>query len=92
MGPCLAVVGSTPCEIFEAYVMQILAPALRPGQVVMIDNLAVHKSARAGELLGGQGCELLFLPPHSPDSNLIEEAFSKMKDLLRQTGPGRAGP
>jgi transposase len=51
-----------------------------------MDNLAVHKSARARELVEARGCELLFLPPHSPDLNPIEGAFSKMKSLLRRIG------
>ncbi len=65
---------------------QILTPTLRAGQVVAMDNLAVHKSAQARELVEAQGRELLFLPPYSPDLNPIEEAFSKMKGLLRRIG------
>ena len=86
MGPSLAIGGTTTREVFEAYVEQILAPTLRAGQVVAMDNLAVHKSARARELVEAQGRELLFLPPYSPDLNPIEEAFSKMKGLLRRIG------
>ncbi len=86
MGPSLAIEGTTTREVFEAYVEQVLAPTLQPGQVVVMDNLAVHKSARARELVEAQGCELLFLPPNSPDLNPIEEAFSKIKSLLRRIG------
>ncbi len=86
MGPCLAVVGSTTAAVFEAYVGQALAPALRPGQVVVLDNLGAHKGERARELIEERGCELLFLPPYSPDLNPIEEAFSKVKGLLRRAG------
>ena len=86
MGPCAAVVGSTKAEVFEAYVEQVLAPALRPGQIVVLDNLAAHKGERARELVEEQGCEMLFLPPYSPDLNPIEEAFSKVKELLRGAG------
>ncbi len=86
MGPCLAVVGSTTAAVFEAYVGQVLAPALRPGQVVVLDNLGAHKGERVRELIEKRGCELLFLPPYSPDLNPIEEAFSKIKGLLRRAG------
>ena len=86
MGPCLAVVGSTTAAVFEAYVGRFLAPALRPGQVVVLDNLGAHKGERVRELIEERGCELLFLPPYSPDLNPIEEAFSKVKGLLRRAG------
>jgi transposase len=84
MGPCAAVVGSTTKEVFEAYVGQVLAPSLRPGQVVVLDNLGAHKSERARRLVEERGAELLFLPPYSPDFSPIEEAFSKLKTLLRR--------
>ncbi len=84
MGPCLAVVGGTTKEVFEAYVERVLAPALRPGQVVVMDNLAAHKGEEVRELIEERGCELLFLPAYSPDYNPIEEAFSKIKALLRK--------
>jgi transposase len=80
----LAVVGGTTREVFEAYVERVLAPALRPGQVVVMDNLAAHKGERVRELIEGRGCELLYLPPYSPDLNPIEEAFAKVKGLLRR--------
>jgi transposase len=86
MGPCVAVVGSTTAAVFEAYVERALAPALRPGQVVVMDNLGAHKGERVRELIQGRGCELLFLPPYSPDLNPIEEAFSKVKARLRRAG------
>ncbi len=70
--------------VFEAYVERVLAPSsLRPGQVVVMDNLSAHKGEEVRELIEGQGCEVLFLPPYSPDLNPIEEAFSKIKGLLR---------
>ncbi len=84
MGPCLAVVGGTTKEVFEAYIKQVLGPTLRTGQVVVADNLAAHKGEEVRELVEAQGCELLFLPPYSPDYNPIEEAFSKIKGLLRK--------
>jgi transposase len=84
MGPSIAVVGSTTREVFEAYVERILVPTLRPGQkIVVMDNLAVHKGERVRKLIEAQeGCELLYLPPYSPDFNPIEEAFSKVKGSL----------
>ena len=84
MGSCLAVVGSTTKAVFEAYLERVLAPTLRPGQVVVMDNLASHKGEKVRELIEGRGCELLYLPPYSPDFNPIEEAFSKVKALVRK--------
>ena len=81
LGPCLAVEGSTTREVFEAYLEHVLAPSLRPGQVVVMDNLSAHKGERVRELIEGRGCNLLYLPPYSPDYNPIEEAFSKIKAL-----------
>jgi len=83
MGPCAAVVASTTGSVFAAYIEQVLAPALRPGQVVVLDNLAAHKGERIRQLVEARGCELLFLPAYSPDFSPIEEAFSKVKALLR---------
>ena len=85
LGPCLAVVGSTTKAVFEAYVERVLAPSLSPGRVVVMDNLASHRGERVRELVEGRGCELLFLPPYSPDFSPIEEAFSKVKALLRRS-------
>jgi len=59
---------------------------LRPGQIVVMDNLSAHKGGRVRELVEERGCELLFLPPYSPDLNPIEEAFAKLKTLLRRAG------
>ena len=84
MGPWLAVVGSTTKAVFEAYVERVLLPSLLPGQVVVMDNLAAHKGERVRELIEGRGCSLVFLPPYSPDFSPIEEAFSKVKALLRK--------
>jgi transposase len=86
MGPSLAVEGATTKVVFEAYVERILAPALSPGQIVVMDNLSSHKGSRVRELIEGRGCELLYLPPYSPDLNPIEEAFAKLKALLRKAG------
>ena len=84
MGPSMAVVGSTTKAVFEAYVQRVLAPSLRPGQVVVMDNLGAHRGERVRALIEARGCELLFLPPYSPDFSPIEEAFSKLKALLRK--------
>jgi transposase len=84
MGPCLAVTGSTTAVVFEAYMERVLCPSLRSGQVVVMDNLAAHKTGRIKELIEQQDCELLYLPPYSPDFNPIEEAFSKVKRVLRK--------
>ncbi len=84
MGPSLAVEGSTTAAVFEAYVERILAPTLRRGQVVVMDNLSAHKGERVKELIERRGCELMYLPPYSPDLNPIEEAFSKIKGLIRK--------
>jgi transposase len=84
MGPSLAVEGATNREVFEAYIERTLSPKLRPGQVVVMDNLTAHKGERVRELIEGQGCALLYLPPYSPDFNPIEEAFAKIKGVLRK--------
>jgi transposase len=86
MGPSMAVEGATTKEVFEAYVEHFLAPALRPGQVVVMDNLGAHRPRRVRELIEDEGCELLYLPSYSPDLNPIEEAFSKVKHILRKIG------
>jgi transposase len=84
MGSSLAVEGATNSDVFETYVERVLAPTLRKGQVVVMDNLSAHKGERIRELIEKRGCELLYLPPYSPDFNPIEEAFSKIKGLLRK--------
>jgi transposase len=86
MGPSLVVEGATTKAVFETYVERVLAPALSPGRIVVMDNLASHKGSRIRELIEGRGCELMYLPPYSPDLNPIEEAFSKLKALLRKAG------
>lgn len=84
MGPSLTVEGATTSAVFEAYVDQVLAPTLRKGQVVVMDNLSAHKGERIRELIEERGCELIYLPSYSPDFNPIEEAFSKIKGLVRK--------
>ena len=80
----MAVVGATTKAVFETYVERVLTPSLSPGSVVVLDNLGAHRGDRVRELLEARGCKLLFLPPYSPDFSPIEEAFSKLKGLLRK--------
>ena len=82
----MSVEGATDGTAFETYVKHFLAPTLKAGQVVVMDNLQVHKSTRVRELIEGAGAEVLFLPPYSPDFSPIEEAFSKVKGILRWVG------
>jgi len=84
LGPCLAVEGSTTREVFETYLEHVLAPTLEPGQNVVMNNLSAHKGGTVKEIIEGRGCELLYLPPCSPDFNPIEQAFSKVKELIRK--------
>jgi transposase len=84
MGASLAVQGSTTREVFEAYVDKVLAPALKRGQIVLMDNLSSYKGEPRRRLIEERGCELLYLPPYSPNLSPIEEAFSKIKRFLRQ--------
>jgi transposase len=84
MGPSLTVEGATTALVFEAYVEQVLMPSLCPGQVVVMDNLGAHRPKRVRELIEGRGCELVYLPAYSPDYNPIEEAFAKIKNILRK--------
>jgi len=86
VGPSLAVEGTTTRPVFETYVEKVLLPSLQRGQIVVMDNLTAHKGDRIRELIESAGCELLYLPPYSPDLNPIEEAFSKIKGLLRKAG------
>lgn len=71
--------------IFDTYVETQLAPVIGPGDVIILDNLAAHKSQKAEKLLRAKGAWLLFLPPYSPDLNPIEMAFAKLKAHLRKT-------
>ena len=84
--PSMSVEGAVDGKAFEAYVERFLAPMLERGRIVVMDNLSVHKSRRVERLVEEAWCELLFLPPYSPDMNPIEEAFSKLKAVLRKAG------
>ena len=79
----LVLQGAMDGEVFLAYVQQFLAPALRPGDIVVIDNLPSHKVAGVREAIEAAGASLLYLPPYSPDLNPIEKVFAKLKALLR---------
>ena len=84
VGGCLAFDGATNAATFEAYVEQVLAPTLKPGDIVVMDNLKAHKGPEVERLIRAAGAELRFLPAHSPDLNPIEKMFSKLKAFLRK--------
>ena len=87
MGEAISIEGATDAEVFETYVQDFLAPPpLKSGQVVVLDGLGAHRTARVREFIEGRGAELLFLPSYSPDLNPIEEAFSKIKNIVRKAG------
>lgn len=79
----LVIDGAVNGDLFLAYVRQQLAPTLRPGDIVIMDNLSSHKRAGVREAIEAAGATLLFLPPYSPDFNPIEQAFAKFKWLLK---------
>jgi transposase len=80
----LVVDGAMNGDIFRAYVEQVLAPTLKPGDVVILDNLSSHKVTGVREAIEARGAILIYLPPYSPDLNPIEQAFAKLKALLRK--------
>jgi transposase len=86
MGESMTVEGATDALAFEAYVEHFLAPSLREGQVVVLDGLGAHRTEKVEELVQARGADLVFLPSYSPDLNPIEEAFSKIKHLVRKEG------
>src|SRR3972149_3613400 len=83
MTDSLVIEGAVTTPVFEAFVEQILLPTLQPGDVVVLDNLVVHKSSRVEQRLLTHGCQILFLPAYSPDLSPIEQAFAKIKQFLR---------
>lgn len=87
IGESVPVEGAVDRAAFDAFVARALAPSLRPGQVVVLGNLSVHKSATAKRLIEAASCRLAFLPTYSPDPNPIEQAFAKCKQALRRAGP-----
>ena len=80
----MSVEGSTTGQVFLLYLDRVLCPALRPGQIVVLDNLSVHKGALVRQKIEACGCRLEFLPAYSPDFNPVEGAFSKLKAFLRR--------
>jgi transposase len=80
---CLTIDGATDTEVFQTYVREVLRPTLRPGDVVVMDNLSPHKNSETRNLIIQAGAEVLFLPPYSPDLNPIEKMWSKVKAFLR---------
>jgi transposase len=81
--PCV-IDGPINGESFQAYVEQLLLPTIRPGDIVIIDNLGSHKGKAVRRLIRSVGAKLFFLPPYSPDLNPIEQVFAKLKTLLRK--------
>lgn len=86
MGEALMLDGAADAAAFEVYIEQVLAPSLHAGQIVILDNLSIHLGSRVKQAIEAKGCRLVFLPAYSPDFSPIEEAFSKLKTLLRRVG------
>lgn len=86
IGESLVVQGAVDRQVFDLFVERVLVPTLRPGQLVVLDNLKVHESATARKRIEAAGCRLVFLPTYSPDCNPLEQAFAKIKQALRRIG------
>jgi transposase len=80
--------GYSTADTYETYVEQVLAPALKPGMVVVIDNASFHKSKKVVELIEAVGCRIIFLPPYSPDFNPIEHRWATVKNAIRKAAEG----
>lgn len=80
---CMVIEGATTKIVFERYVEEVLSQKLKPGDIVIMDNLPSHKSSTAQEIIEAKGATIKFLPPYSPDLNPIEEMWSKVKEFLR---------
>jgi len=80
---CMAIDGATDAEVFRAFIGHVLAPALRPGDTVVMDNLSAHKDELTLSLIRQAGADVLFLPAYSPDLTPIEKMWSKVKNALR---------
>jgi transposase len=81
---CMTIEGATDTAVFQSYVREVLVPALRPGDIVIMDNLGAHKNDGTLALIAQAGAEVRFLPAYSPDLNPIEMMWSKVKSLLRK--------
>jgi transposase len=86
MAAAMTIPAATDTDVFMAFVDRVLAPALRPGEVVLLDNLSPHKVASVRESIEAVGARVLYLPPYSPDFNPIEPCWAKVKESLRATG------
>jgi transposase len=84
LGPAMILPGATDRLAFEAYIEHFLVPTLRPGQIVILDNLSAHRGVRVHQLVAARQCELWFLPSYSPDLSPIEPAFAKLKQAWRK--------
>lgn len=80
----MTIEGATTAEVFQVFVERFLVPVLRPGEIVILDNLGAHKPAKIQALITAVGARVLFLPPYSPDLNPIEHCWSKLKALLKR--------
>jgi transposase len=80
----MTVEGATDADVFRTYVKRVLGPTLRPGDLVVMDNLRAHKAVGVQQALARRGARLLYLPPHSPDLSPIEPCWSKVKTALRK--------
>ncbi|MCO5218594.1 MAG: IS630 family transposase [Thermomicrobiales bacterium] len=87
MGPALQFPGALDRDAFELFIEQSLLPQLHPGQIISWDNLSVHKSRHARELIEAAGCRIMPTPRYSPDCNPIEQGFAKLKAALRRAAP-----
>jgi len=86
MGPAMLLEGGVDTAAFTVYIQDCLCPELRPGQIVVMDNLSSHKAQAIRESIEAAQCQLLFLPTYSPDLSPIEPAFGKLKEFLRAAG------
>ena len=84
IGPALILQGAVDAPAFVAYVREILAPTLTPGQIVVLDNLSAHTDPQVRQLIEARECQVLYLPAYSPDFSPIEAAFAKIKQVLRR--------
>ncbi|MGC4106681.1 MAG: IS630 family transposase [Thermomicrobiales bacterium] len=92
IGPSIVFEGALDGAIFTQWVTEALVPSLRPGQIVILDNLSVHKVAAARQAIEAADCQLRFLPAYSPDFNPIEQVFSRLKAHLRSVGARTIDP
>jgi transposase len=86
MSPAMTVQGGTDTAVFATYLAKVLLPSLAAGTVLVVDNLGAHQPEPIRELVAAAGCELVFLPAYSPDLSPVEEAFSKIKALVKAAG------